>query len=182
MKLAQLAAVAALAVATVACSPEASTAANANTASSKHGVETSKAHDISANPEAVNASTSHAPAKASAPRLGPEYEKIGTFVEFRKKLLADGWQPVACPHCHKEMMGTYYDEYCSAHQDDIECRVCDMVPEIFLSTSNGHMGMGYIKDGTPLTVSAYGDIRDLDEPGKWGLVVTGWDYTDQFQH
>lgn len=54
-----------------------------------------------------------------------------------------------------------------------------MVPKLFRSTSDGYSVMHYVKDGTPLSVTVYGDMRELDEPGKYagGFVVSGWEYT-----
>jgi hypothetical protein len=38
--------------------------------------------------------------------------------------------------------------------------------------------MRYTKDGVPLGVTVYGDVQDLDAPGRYGLVVVGWDYSE----
>ncbi len=65
------------------------------------------------------------------PRLNPEYAKLGSFSEFRRKVIKDGWMPVANPDCHDTVMGGYYDEYCSEEPDALSCRLCTMVPELF---------------------------------------------------
>lgn len=129
-------------------------------------------------PDALAKAHAHA---TSAPRatLGDEYKKITSFVEFRKKLLVDGWKPVPNPDCREVVLGADYQDRCGKAQSDIECRVCQLVPELFRSTSDGYSVMHYIKDGTPLSVTVYGDMRELDEPGRYagGLVVSGWEYT-----
>lgn len=130
---------------------------------------------------AVDASSkTHAHAtSARRARLGDEYKKITSFMEFRKKLFADGWKPVLNPDCREVVLGADYQGRCGKAQSDIECRVCQLVPELFRSTSDGYSVMHYIKDGTPLSVTVYGDMRELDEPGRYagGWVVSGWEYT-----
>ena len=115
--------------------------------------------------------------EVSKRELGPEYKKIRTFTHFRKKLIEDGWVPIPNPDCHDAVFGASYDSYCSKDPDSIGCRVCTMVPEVFRSTSDGYNLMRYTKDGVPLGVTVYGDLNDLDAPGRYGLVVVGWDYS-----
>ncbi|MGC1550453.1 MAG: hypothetical protein WA777_18180 [Rhodanobacter sp.] len=166
MKLTKLAAVAALAAGTMACNPVASTS---GTTAMTEPVDQGKTTHL----------IEHIPVETTKPKLGPDYKKIGTFVEFRKKLIADGWVPMTNPHCHDAVKGNAYDEVCKKDPGDISCRVCDVVPEIFRSTSDGYNVMHYTKNGTPLSVTVYGDMRDLDEPGRYaaGFVVSGWEYT-----
>lgn len=117
--------------------------------------------------------------KVSRAKLGPDYKKIASFADFRKKLIADGWQPVINPNCREVVLGADYQDRCGKSQSDIECRVCELVPELFRSTSDGYSVMHYVKNGTPLSVTVYGDMRELDEPGRYagGFVVLGWEYT-----
>jgi len=159
MKLAQVAATAALAVGTAACNPptQASVAADS--------------------PHKTPGSTTRAPEKAAKPMLGPEYKKIDSFVDFRKKLLADGWKPVINPDCHDAVLGNTFDEVCRKDPRDVGCRVCDIVPEIFRNTSDGYSVMHYVKDGTPLSVTTYGDIMSFVHPETYDFVVAGWEYT-----
>ncbi len=53
-----------------------------------------------------------------------------------------------------------------------------MVPELFRHTTDGYSLMRYTKNGIPLGVTVYGDISDLDAPGRYGLGVVGWEYTE----
>ena len=158
MKLAQVAATAALAVGIAACNPptQASVAADS--------------------PHKTAGSTTRAPEKTAKPMLGPEYKKIDSFVDFRKKLLADGWKPVINPDCHDAVLGNTFDEVCREDPRDIGCRACDIAPEIFIYTSQGYLTTRYIKDGTPLYVLSYGDIQSLNETDRYELAVTTWDY------
>lgn len=112
------------------------------------------------------------------PKVNPEYMKIDTFSEFRKRIIADGWVPVPDPDCHDTILGGYYDEYCRDEPESISCRVCTLVPEIWRSTTDGYNLMRYTKEGVPLGVTVYGDLNDLDEPGRHGLDVVGWDYSE----
>jgi hypothetical protein len=113
----------------------------------------------------------------AGPKLNPEYIKIQTFSAFRKKIIEDCWTPVPNPECHDAVFGASYDSYCSKEPDSIGCRLCTMVPEVFRSTSDGYNLMRYTKDGVPLSVTVYGDVNDLDAPGRYGLIVVGWDYS-----
>ncbi len=114
---------------------------------------------------------------ASTPaRLGHDYKKIELFQEFRAKLLADGWVPEKNPDCHDAVMGGYYDEYCSKNPTTLSCRLCTLTPELFRRTSDGYMLMKYRKAGVSLGVTLYGDAKDLEHPGEYGLSIVGWDY------
>jgi hypothetical protein len=163
MKLTHMTAMAALLVGTTACNPTTATGANTNAASANPVPQVPTAIAPSSAATVAVASTTHAPAKASAPTLGPEYKKIDTFIDFRKKLLADGWQPVVNPDCHA-LLGV--DEYCS------------IIPETSWASGTGYYVLHYIKDGTPLSVTLYGEIESLNKPDTSGPIwVTGWEYT-----
>jgi hypothetical protein len=176
MKVKQMVVAAVLVAGTAACNPATPASASTNAASTEHPAQTQKPPVSSLTAVVASPSTNYASAKTSAPRLGPEYKKIDSFVEFRKKLIADGWKPVVNPHCLEELVGVDYKDDCSKDPNDISCRACDMVPEIFIYTSQGYLTTRYVKDGTPLYVGSYGDIQDLDQPGRYGLSVMVWDY------
>lgn len=112
----------------------------------------------------------------SSAELGPEYKEIHIFPEFRKKLLADGWEAEKNPDCHDAVKGALYDELCSKDPCDISCRLCTITPELFRMTSDGYLLMKYKKSGVSLGVTLYGDTRDFDHPGEYGLSIVGWDY------
>lgn len=171
MRLSSIAAAAALAMGTL---PSLATTAEKGL----DDVGTSSVRSAPAGPRAV--AMPHVPvsAKKAEPMLGPEYAKIPTFSAFRQKLIADGWVPVRNADCHDVVLGNDYEEICHKRPDSISCRMCGLVPEIFRSTSDGYSLMRYAKEGVPLSISVYGDVRDLDEPGRYGLVVTGWDYSE----
>jgi len=176
MKLKQMAAAAALAAGAAACNSPTPAAGLAN-AAAPSTVQVQDVGTASAGSSSATASTNDSSAHAKKPTLGPEYKKMTTsFVEFRKKLIADGWKPVVNPDCLEEMVGVDYKDDCSKDPGKISCRACSMVPEIFIYTSQGYLTTRYVKDGAPLYVGSYGDIRDLDEPGRYGLVVTTWGY------
>ena len=175
MKLKQMAAAAALAAGAAACNSPTPAAGLAN-AAAPSTVQVQDVGTASAGSSSATASTNDSSAHAKRPVLGPEYKKISSFVEFRKKLIADGWKPLVNPHCLEEMVGVDYKDDCSKNPGNISCRACSMVPEIFIYTSQGYLTTRYVKDGTPLYVGSYGDIGDLDEPGRYGLDVYAWDY------
>jgi hypothetical protein len=174
MKASHLVAISALAVGTMLCQPAASTATTAEKAHQRTKAVTSQVSVAGA-----SASTDNAHTNGSKPKLGPEYKKIDSFVEFRKKLITDGWTPVANPNCHDAVLGDDYSDFCNEFPGKISCRACDIAPEIFRYTSDGYMSVHYIKDGVPLNVMAYGDLTALDHPDKpdiYQLIVTGWRY------
>lgn len=182
MKLTYVTAMTALAVGTTACNPTTTTAANANATSTEHVAQTQKLPVPSFTTVVASSSTNHAPAKTSSPRLGPEYKKIDTFVEFRKKLLADGWKPVINPKCHEAVLGPFYERVCNAEAKSAACGVCERVPEIVsdvggVGAVDGYNVMHYTKDGAPLSVTTYGDFDGLDESKKDDLMVVGWEYS-----
>ncbi|WP_157006310.1 hypothetical protein [Luteibacter yeojuensis] len=113
--------------------------------------------------------------------LGFEYKNISSFVEFRCRLLGDGWSPVPNPDCREAVVGDGYESLCRKSPQRISCRVCSVVPEIFRSTGDGYSLMRYVKNGTPLSVTVYGDINDIDVPGQYGLDVIGWSYDESLQ-
>lgn len=164
MKPGYIAALTALTVGTMACQSARST------------VETEAAQAGNSQSTASIASN-HAPAITPKPRLGPEYKKIESFVEFRKRLLADGWAPVVNPKCHEEMIGADYKEECAKNPHRFHCRICDVIPEMVMYSSQGYLLTYYIKDGVPLEVGSIGDLLDVDEPGMHGLYVDFWNYT-----
>jgi hypothetical protein len=163
MKLTQMATMAVLAAVTVACSSPISSVANTNTTDAEHVVQTQNPPASSSTRTDSSHAKKHASQKTPTQRLGPEYKKIGSFVDFRKALLADGWQPVANSNC-QALLGV----------DDF----CNVIPETFWSSGTGYYVLHYVKDGTPLSVTLYGEIEALNEPDKSGdLGVTGWEYT-----
>lgn len=110
-------------------------------------------------------------------RLGPEYREIDTFVEFRKRLLQDGWTPIPNPQCMEVTVGTDYKNYCGMKSRElISCRLCSLAPETFRSTMNGYMLLHYKKGDTILGVSLYGDFRGMEHPDDHDLAITGWHY------
>jgi hypothetical protein len=172
MKLREIAVAAALTVGATACH-SATQGVNADKADHAHGADVTSVPSHAETSSTANVSDDPKPTNGP---LGPEYRTIDSFAEFRKKLLADGWKPVVNPNCHDAVLGASYDQTCKKHPDDISCRVCDLVPEIFIYTSDGYLTARYTRNGTPLYVVAYGDIQDLENPGKYGLVVTAWGY------
>jgi hypothetical protein len=176
MKLRQMAAAAILTAGAVACNLPTLAQGLANTDDAGKTALSRKISSRSASPASMAKSTTGPSVNATKHTLGAEYKKIDSFVEFRKKLIGDGWSPVVNPHCLEAVIGADYGDYCSKYPHDIECRACEMVPEIFIYTSQGYLTTRYVKDGTPLGVLAYGDIQDLDEPGRYGLSVLVWDY------
>ena len=176
MKFKQIAAIAALAMGTAACNS--ATSAGGSVDTNGHSiVQVQPAQAASVHSSDASGATSQLAADVHKPALGPEYKKINSFIDFRKKLLTDGWKPVVNPNCHDAVLGADYDNFCKAYPAKIGCRVCDMVPEIMRHTSDGYNVMHYIKGGTPLSVTAYGDMRSIDKPDDYELVVIGWEYT-----
>lgn len=165
MKLTQLAAITALVAGMAASNPATSAASHENVASTDHTTQTQK---TSAGSAYAGVSASQVPTKGAAPPLGPRFKISTDVTEFRKKLLADGWQPVVNPTCRDVvlMVADVADKYCS------------LLPETSDASGTGYYLLHYIKDGTPLTITAYGEWEALYEPNsKRAFWVTGWDYS-----
>ena len=172
MKIQDIAMVAALSVAT-----SGGAVANEGTASKSTMLTKANVQKPSAMAESQKVGVVRAAVKPDQ-TLDPEYMKIQTFSAFRKKILEDGWMPIPNPDCHDAVKGGDYDESCREDPDSIGCRVCTVVPELFRHTSDDYNLMRYTKGGVPLGVTVYGDIRDLDSPGRYGLEVVGWEYRE----
>jgi len=187
VKLKEMAAAAVLALGATACT-SATPVDGSTGASSSHMDKTIQAPKTDAatasstsrpTPATVNASDDPKPTNDS---LGPEYKTVDSFFEFRRKLLADGWVPVINPNCHQAVLGYDYGKVCKANPEDSNCLVCDKTPEIVSDIAgvgyvDGYNLMHYTKNGLPLSVTVYGDIRGIDDPKAYELVVVGWEFT-----
>lgn len=164
MKLTQLAAITALVAGMAASNPATSAASHENVASTDHATQTQKTSAASA----YAGSASEVPTKGAAPPLGPKFKISTDVTEFRKKLLADGWQPVVNPKCRDVVMMVA----------DVADKYCNILPETAWASGSGYYLLHYIKNGTPLTITAYGEMEALYEPDSdAGFWVTGWDYS-----
>lgn len=182
MRLKQMAAVTALAVGALACNAATSSVEADNSSQADRVVQPQKIAASDTPPISVKDAAKHSSTQASKSKLGPEYKDIAQFVDFRKKLIADGWKPVVNPKCHEAVLGPFYERLCKAHQESVSCRVCEMVPELVghgggVGDKDGYNAMHYIKDGTPLSVTTHGDFRGLDAARAEELIVVGWEYT-----
>lgn len=178
MKLREIAVAAALAVGATACN-SATPEVNADKAIHAHSADVTS---VSSAPSATSSTTDaqDEPKPTNGP-LGQEYKTIDSFAEFRKKLLADGWKPVANPKCHEAVLGADYDKTCKKDPGDVYCSVCDKIPEIVSDVGgvgyvDGYNLMHYTKNGMPLSVTVYGDLRGVENPKVYDLVVVGWEF------
>ncbi|WP_143070505.1 hypothetical protein [Luteibacter sp. UNC138MFCol5.1] len=120
------------------------------------------------------AGNARADPREKSPKLGPQYRKAETVMEFRRMLLADGWIPEENPDCLEAVIGGDYEETCRDDPEGRLCRVCTLVPEIAVSTGSGHTILAYTKEGTRLYVELYGAIGDIDKPPPNDLGIMDW--------
>lgn len=167
MKFKQIAAVTTLTMGAAACNAATPVPGSAHTNNSDEMAQVYKAETSSANPSTANHPSSGTPEKW----LAPLYKESMDYIDFRNQLIADGWKPVVNPNCGKEAPGDIDDELCKN-------KVCEMLPEIYIATSNGLVVTRFMKNGIPISITAYGDYRNLHDRNRQGLNVLSWDFVE----
>ncbi len=174
MKFKQIAAVATLTMGAAACNAATPVSGSADTNNSDERAQAHKTETSSANPSTANRPSSGIPGK----ELGPLYKEGMDYIDFRNQLIADGWKPVVNPNCGKEAPGDIDDELCKKNTGNTRCKVCEMLPEIYIAASNGLVVTRFMKNGIPLSITAYGDYRNLHNRNRQGLNVLSWDFVE----
>lgn len=117
--------------------------------------------------------------EASSNRLGPDYKEGMDYMDFRARLLTDGWTPVADPMCRTNVIGANHEELCARAPELESCRICTDLPELAACSSDAFCGMAFSKAGEIIEITTYGDIQDAEAPGRYGLEVRGWRISPQ---
>ena len=105
------------------------------------------------------------------------------YADFRKAVLAQGWQPVVDLKCKANVVGGAYKELCAKGADS--CKACDELPELSACSGDAVCAMNFHHpaDNQSMEVSTYGDIGDRNVHGKDSqLDVTGWTVSPAASH
>jgi len=105
------------------------------------------------------------------------------YADFRKAVLAQGWQPVVDLKCKANVVGGAYKELCAKGADS--CKACDELPELSACSGDAVCAMNFhhAADNQSMEVSTYGDIGDRNVHGKDSqLDVTGWTVSPGASH
>lgn len=172
-------------------------ACNSGASSSAPAADAAKAPaDAAAAPAAAPAAA--APA-AAAPAAAPEpaapasgddaikateaeLKKGMAYGDFRKAVLAQGWQPVPEPQCKANVVGANYEKVCKV--DPGLCKVCDDLPELEACSGDAHCLVKFKHpSGANLQATGYGEAQYWSATGKdSGFQVTQWEFAPAQAH
>ncbi|KWS06417.1 hypothetical protein AZ78_3973 [Lysobacter capsici AZ78] len=158
-------------------SGNAASEAAAATAPAEAAPATTAAPDANAQAAAMPAA---APAAADSATIVKNTEaavsKGMAYADFRKAVLAQGWQPLVDAQCRANVIGGNYEKVCA--KNPARCQICDDVPELNACSGDAHCLMQFTHAGVEgaLKVTGYGEIKDWNVSGKdSGLQVSGWE-------
>jgi hypothetical protein len=98
------------------------------------------------------------------------------YGDFRKAVLAQGWQPLVDAKCKANVVGGKYEKICKA--DPGLCQVCDDLPELNSCSGDAHCLVQFTHAGVTgvLQATGYGETQYWKDSGKdSGFKVTGWE-------
>jgi len=108
----------------------------------------------------------------SGTQLPAKYRSLTRYVDFRRQLISDGWAPMIDVNCREKVVGAAYNTLCA--KDPTLCDDCRKLPELSACSSDGYCSLRFRKGSDVIAVGTYGDLRDVDSPGRYGLGVVGW--------
>ncbi|QWP78397.1 hypothetical protein J5226_08400 [Lysobacter sp. K5869] len=137
-------------------------------------------------PEAAAPTTAgDAPAANAPPASGDVFkateaqlEKGMAYVDFRKIVLAQGWQPLATAQCKENVIGGDYQRICAKNPD--RCKICTDLPELNACSGDGYCLMQFKHAGASgvLKATAYGEADGWRERES-GFGITEWELADK---
>ncbi len=98
------------------------------------------------------------------------------YGDFRKAVLAQGWQPLVDPKCKANVVGGKYEKICAA--DPGLCQICEDLPELNSCSGDAHCLVQFTHAGVTgvLQATGYGEAQYWKDSGKdSGFKVTGWE-------
>ncbi|WP_152670135.1 hypothetical protein [Lysobacter capsici] len=126
------------------------------------------------------AAPSAAPAAADSATIVKNTEaalsKGMAYGDFRKAVLAQGWQPLVDPKCKANVVGGKYEKICAA--DPGLCQICEDLPELNSCSGDAHCLVQFTHAGVTgvLQATGYGEAQYWKDSGKdSGFKVTGWE-------
>ncbi len=103
------------------------------------------------------------------------------YGDFRRLILAKGWQPVVNPSCKANVAGEGADDLCAKNAQLTVCKICDELPELDACSSDAHCLMRFRHPDVAgvLRVTGYGEMEYWGETGEdAGLQITDWEFTE----
>lgn len=157
-------------------------ACNSGASSSAPAADAAKAPaDAAAEPAPVAApapTASAAPASTgdAVKATEAQLKKGMAYGDFRKAVLAQGWEPVPEPQCKANVVGANYEKVCKA--DPGLCKVCDDLPELEACSGDAHCLVRFKHpQGATLQATGYGEAQYWSATGKdSGFQVTDWEF------
>lgn len=107
-----------------------------------------------------------------------QLKKGMAYADFRKTVLAQGWQPLATAQCKQNVIGGAYERICAKNPD--RCKICTDLPELNACSGDGYCLMQFKHAGATgvLKATAYGEADRWQDPDS-GFGVTEWELADK---
>lgn len=184
MKLKQTLSALALCAALAACNAAAPATSAADAASAPADAASAPAASDPAPAPAASPPAAPAPAEAPAPAASgdvlkateAQLKKGMAYGDFRKAVLAQGWQPLPEPDCKANVVGAKFEKICKV--DPGLCQVCDDLPELESCSGDAHCLVQFTHAGVDgvLQATGYGEAQYWNATGKdSGFQVTQWE-------
>lgn len=103
------------------------------------------------------------------------------YGDFRKLILAKGWEPVVNAQCKANLAGEGANDLCTKNPQLTVCKICDELPELDTCSSDAHCLVRFRHpDATGiLGVTGYGEVEYWNETGgNAGFQVTDWEFAE----
>lgn len=121
------------------------------------------------------------PTSNPAADLDAVLKKGMAYGDFRKLILAKGWEPVVNPKCKANLVGEGADDLCAKNPQLTVCKICDELPELDACSGDAHCLVRFRHPGATgvLEATGYGEVEYWSETGEdAGLQVTGWEFVE----
>jgi len=155
--------------------------ADAAAAAAAPAPEAAAAPAPTAAPEAAasaGAAQAAAPAGDVVKATEAQLKKGMSYGDFRKAVLAQGWEPVITAQCKQNVVGGAYERICAKNPD--RCKVCDDLPELESCSGDGQCLVQFKHAGAKgvLQATAYGEVDRWQDKDS-GFGITQWQLAEQ---
>ncbi len=115
--------------------------------------------------------------------LMSQLSKNMTYANFRKQVLASGWEPVRNPDCLVDVVGGEYKNMCSSNLNSALCAACNKMPELQAYGAGGHALLRFTHPNDDLTLkaTAFGEFEDEAGNQEYspGMLITNWEFSKE---
>ncbi len=111
--------------------------------------------------------------------LDAQLRKGMAYGDFRKAVLAAGWEPLPNAACRANLLGDAAEQTCAADPQLIQCRICEEMPELDSCSSDALclVRFRHLQDSRVLRATGRGEVRYWQDTGDdAGLQIVGWEY------